>query len=1300
MPAGYAVTHMALPANIPFSTASKGEENCGDCSEDKRPFPSLPPTLCSHLLVFIQPLSVMLFNHGQQHRHQPIGYSSRSFATQSHNDGRKATDAFPLLSPPHGLSSRHSSRDPLSRSHSQLPPDVRTDRPSYLWPSAGLNDRKKSRLYNRERRARGPLVPEESLLSPAESGLHSAGDTMPVKRRRSRVPPGLLYVFDLQTGMPVSPVTEIPLLPGSSVALCQWARVDFGSLLNGSDLAREELAGRSTESLEKNRCGTPNKTTSSTEDARNLNKCIVLLTTCAQLYVFTAPAVFYSRHHLTSEEDDPERKEMFTTLRRNTSGTPETRPLSHSKPRMDVSPRQGRRSGSVSGQGHCSKGELLSSVPAFCQPLVLLRKANLASTCRRAGTCDTTDLHRDGHVALPPFCRSSENNRDCSKLSYNEVGLGGSCPWPDSIVWVEIQPRCLWLDSLLGLPRGVLSGSALTQKGMQMEKIVSGNAFETHSSPQGNKGAKERVTARPSFAAASCYEEELSANSELQELCEKMGFPFRQAWLQVIVGCTSGKVWVSSPPRRSVFSFQRKGVTLQSDHGCSAPSEFSWSARRNGLESGIFGGVSEGVCTEESGINERNVFSGLLSSFLDPCQYSGEHFVRIDELPFQDSDFFSLLDWSQLGRRVLKAPGHAHSLPPACTPESSSVSGYVGGAPPRQDEEKTTSTRAHDCPADNEVRCEDGEIHPPLPGSGGTESFRERSLSRSPLERLELQRQQDGVSLVSSCLRSVSDSGVVKPRSLEKRQAVACTPSASEKPFEPRPLRVLQKRMVLAGACGSTGRSLMRSVFIDLSEPAKMRLLRKARSGSRLSSVLNTAAAVALAGSGAACNYGDILWGHSPVLVNGGGAMTPTGQAEDFSYHGSLCRQQLEERPIDTCPSVPNAGCLSGGGSWSMAGKTNLEPTSFATGQETRSCLPLTGGVNAISRDCSSKEQRDDERLRVRGNAHGNHGCEPGKQQTSSPAGECGGGFSHSAVETTIQLREVDQKLQRNQQILLNFLIDGRVLGPEFARLLNTTPTALRNMRLQVCEELSRRLQEIAETEENEEARSDGNPREETLVLQKKASEGCDHRTELNREANALHTPPQHPAVESHHGNANEGGGGPECEVAITAGGSEPEGEQRERENRGEVSSIEEGERNEREETPGVTDERRATGAKGEGVATMTEGVRQGEDDEEAIEVVTIDSEEDDIQEEESSKAKGDTDEEEADEEETQEQGFRLETDDEQPLQTSGGQRLTLQHLEHQVSCSTLRSVTRAFSPDRALCQAGVSLVRERDKPR
>ncbi|PHJ19326.1 wd g-beta repeat-containing protein [Cystoisospora suis] len=1265
VPAEYVVTHMTLSADTPSSTASKGGENCGDSFMDKGLFPSRSSALSSHLLVFIQPLSVMLFNHRQQHRHHPIGYSSRSFATLSHKDDRKATDVFSLPSPRHVVSSRHSPRHRWSRSHSQLPPDAPTNPPSYPWASGGWRNRKTC-AYNGERRAHSPLVTGESLLSPPESELRSASDTILVKRRRSGVSPGLLYVFDLQTGIAVCPVTEIPLLPGSSVALCQWARVDFGSLLNGPKLAREELTDLSTESLKKNPCGISKKTTSLIE----LSRCIVILTTCAQLYVFTAPAVFYSRHGLTSEEN-PERKEMPTTLRRNTSGTPERGLLSHSKPGMDVAHRQGGRSASVSGQGHFSKGEFLSTIPAFCQPLVLLRKADLASTCLQSGACVRTDLNRDGDADLPPFCRSPENKGDCRKLPNAEIGLCGSHLRPDSIVWVEIQPRCLWLDSLLGLSQGALLGSIVTQAS-QMEKTVSENSSEIHRSSQGNKGTKEMVTARPSFAATSRNEKELSANSELQEFGEKMGFVFRQAWLQVIVGCTSGKIWASSPPRMGFPSFERKlRVALQSDHCCSAPFEFSYFARRNGLESGIFKGGSEGVCTEKPGINERKVSSGVLSSFLDPCQYSGESFVRIDELPFQDSDFFSLLDWSQLGRRVLRASAHAHGFPSTCTPETFCVNGYVGGAPPRQNEEKTASTRAWDCPADNEVRCEDAEIHRLSPDSRNFESFRDKSLSRSRLERLELQHQQNGVSTVSSCLRSVNDSGgVVKPHDVKKRQSVTCTPSAAVKPFERRPLRVLQKRMVLADACGSVGRSLMRSVCIDLSDPAQVRFLRKVRSGSRLSSVLNTAAAVALAGSGAACNYGNVLWGHSPVLVNGGDATTATGQAEDFSYHGSLCRQQLEHKSADSRSSVRSAGCLGGDSSWSMAGGTNFEPTRIATEQETRSSLPLRGGRDAISRDCSSKEQREDEGLRERGNAYENLSCEPSRQQSSAPPGECRGGFNHHAVEAGIQLREVDQKLQRSQQILLNFLIHGRVLGPEFARLLNTTPTALKSRRLEVCEELSRRLQEIAKREEeNEEARSDGNSRQEIHVLQKKASDRFERGSESTRETNAIHTPPQHPVVESHHRNASEEGGGPDCEMGVTTGGSELEGEQRESENRGEMSAVEERERD--EETSTVSGEARTTGAKSEGIATMTQGVRPGEDDEEAVEVVTIDSEEDDIQEEESSKAEGDTDEEETDQEETPEQESTLETDDEQSRQTSGGQRLTLQHLEHQV-CSSL----------------------------
>lgn len=1262
LPAGHLVTHLALSSDVP-PTAAREEENSssGDFPKSLTSgSPASSPRSSSSsalLLVVTQPVSVMLAK-GKQPGESPACPSRSSPSVCQNGDGK--TFCASTFFSPSGLLSRHYSRDQSPRSHARplFPASSNPLGCPRSWTRKRVTSEREElrvRVYGEACGEGGSSGVEEALLSGSE--FHSAGDA--AAGGGACVPRARLYVFGLQTGIRLCPVTEIPLPCDSCVALCRWIRVDFGSLLGCSSAPGE---GKDSSANLRRRCSTPSKRGPllSAPGGRAC-RCIALLTTCAQLSLFTAQGLLCVPPVLVSEEA-LERAEV-PTFSQGSPGAP------GALLRSEAGSQVGRpnRAEPLGISARCSTRESFR-VPALSQPLTLIGKVSLASTCS-PGVLRSPDVGRVTRVASSPSCRSSEENPNC-RPSCTEFDLPGR---PDSIVWVEVQPRCLWLDCLLGLPRALRVCAATEDRQPQgTEKTALGNSSETDHS-------QRKETAGDVYLL-----EEVLADREIQGLCEAMGFPLKKIWLQIIVGCASGKIWVSRPPRTACASFQGSRVASNSDC-CSLP--FDWVAEGRDRRDGSVD-TSEGAwtsCAEERSTERRSrrMMAGRASS-RDEFHCSEEGFVRIDDLPFQHSDFFSLLDWSQLRRRLETArSSHSGWLRSASAQQTSCV-----GAPfLRQHEGKETTPPCHLCCLHTEACC----------SSPHQTSRDEETASRFP-RMVEaclsagdpgLRQQFERTSLPPPCRRFVEGRrGSGTPGGLKDRQPVSerdtCAPSpppgrkvaagrantvdkCEVAGSEPRPLRVLQKRMGLADACSSTGHSLMKNIHVGLSEPVLGDLLRRARSGPRISSVLHTAAAVALAGGSAAWDYGQVLWGHSPVLLNDADVVTATEEDRDCCESRLIIRRGMIDRgPADTSSEGCRLGCGSGdGGSSATAERTSTGPARTQNEQKTeRSCPGRAEGANDFRGDCSDEEQGEaDDPLSARRNYPGSRACEGSPHRLASLGRR--GDFSHS-VKTAHQLREVGQKLERNQQVLLSFLIHGRVLGPEFARLLSTTPAALKCMRLEVCEQLSSRLQEIRRSEEGRGERDgERDARQDTRDLYEKDDDLGQRETDSAKKADAVPSSQHVAAVETRGTTEEEVGDGLEGQAVITGECFETERGQSEAEN-GAVSSTKERERDEMTMVRSPSDGAGAVDAKSKGIARIGEGVRQEEEEEEVVEVVTIDSDENATEDEAESKAEG-VDEKGGGEqgEPALEQALSSETDE--PLQTSGGQRLTLQHLEHQV---------------------------------
>nr|PIM04578.1 WD domain, G-beta repeat-containing protein [Toxoplasma gondii COUG] len=226
------------------------------------------------------------------------------------------------------------------------------------------------------------------------------------------------------------------------------------------------------------------------------------------------------------------------------------------------------------------------------------------------------------------------------------------CADPAKILWIEIQQRSACLMSLLGdgeAAHGAPAPASQTPCSQETKAIAEDDAMvQRHAKERRDKG-----DSRPSDRD----EEERDVREAVCEYVkETFGTERNQSWIQLAVGLDSGKIFVSLPPCGVVAP----GVSPVSPRARCRHDVSGTGTIRGPLDGDTFW-VRE-AATEKGGRRaerapETTVLSlqeaplswgsvTVSSSFEDQMQ---QRFVRIDELAFQHSDFFSLLSWRRPG---------------------------------------------------------------------------------------------------------------------------------------------------------------------------------------------------------------------------------------------------------------------------------------------------------------------------------------------------------------------------------------------------------------------------------------------------------------------------------------------------------------------------------------------------------------------------------------------------------------------------------------------------------------------------
>ncbi|KEP65634.1 UNVERIFIED_CONTAM: WD domain, G-beta repeat-containing protein [Hammondia hammondi] len=216
------------------------------------------------------------------------------------------------------------------------------------------------------------------------------------------------------------------------------------------------------------------------------------------------------------------------------------------------------------------------------------------------------------------------------------------------ILWIEIQQRSASLVSLLGdgeAAHGVPAPASQTTRSQETKAVAEDDAMvQRHAQERGDKG-----DSRPS-------DRDKEERDVREAICEYVNEAFgaerNQSWIQLAVGLDSGKIFVSLPPCGVV----PPGVSPVSPHARRWQDASGTGPIRGPLDGDTFW-VREAATENRGHRAERAPETAVLSLQEEPLSWgivtvsspSEDHmqqrFVRIDELAFQHSDFFSLLSW-------------------------------------------------------------------------------------------------------------------------------------------------------------------------------------------------------------------------------------------------------------------------------------------------------------------------------------------------------------------------------------------------------------------------------------------------------------------------------------------------------------------------------------------------------------------------------------------------------------------------------------------------------------------------------